>query len=72
MTILKLVSRLRIVGWEVVFLGFFLLAMVLLQLDEAGSSSTVQSFAWIYVIVGATLILVGFEGVSLVRKMPQE
>jgi len=54
-----------------VFLGAFLLAMVFLQLDESGSSSSVGSFAWVYGIIGVTLILVGLEGVSLVRRMPE-
>jgi hypothetical protein len=69
---LKLASRLRIVAWEVVFIGAFLLAIVLLQLEEAGPSSTGGSFAWVYGIIGVTLILVGLEGVSLVRHMPKE
>ena len=53
------------------FLGAFLLAMVFLQLNESGSSSSVASFAWVYGIVGVTLVLVGLEGVSLVRRMPE-
>jgi hypothetical protein len=65
----KLATRLRIVAWEVVFLGAFLLAMVFLQLQEAGSSTSVGDFAWVYGIVGVTLLLVGLEGVSLVRRM---
>jgi len=69
---LKLATRLKIVAWEAVFLGAFLLAMVFLQLSEAGSDSSVGSFAWVYGIVGVTLILVGLEGVSLVRRLPSE
>ena len=69
---LKLVARLKIVAWEAVFLGAFLLAIVLLQLQEAGSDSSVGSFAWVYGIIGVTLILVGLEGVSLVGKLPNE
>jgi hypothetical protein len=69
---LKLATRLKIVAWEAVFLGAFLLAMVFLQLSEAGSASAVVSFAWVYGIIGVTLILVGLEGVSLVRRLPSE
>ena len=69
---MKLATRLKIVAWEAVFLGAFLLAMVFLQLSEAGSDSSVGSFAWVYGIVGVTLILVGLEGVSLVRRLPSE
>jgi len=46
--------------------------MVFLQLSEAGSDSSVGSFAWVYGIIGITLILVGLEGVSLVRRLPSE
>jgi hypothetical protein len=44
----------------------------LLQLGEAGSAPSVGSFAWVYGIVGVTLIMVGLEGVSLVRKLPKD
>jgi len=56
----------------VVFLGAFLLAIVFLQLSEAGSSSSLDSFSWVYGIVGVTLILVGLEGASLLRRLPIE
>lgn len=69
---MKLGTRFKIVGWEVVFLGAFLLGIVLLQLDGAGSASSVESFAWVYGIIGVTLILVGLETVSLVRRLRAE
>ena len=68
---LNLANRLKIVAWETVSLGGFLLAIVLLQLNEAGSDSSVGGFAWVYGIVGFTLILVGLEGASLVRRLPK-
>ena len=69
---MKLAIRLKIVAWEAVFLGAFLLAVVALQLGEAGSDSTVGSFAWVYGIVGVTLVLVWLEGASLIAKLPKE
>jgi hypothetical protein len=54
-----------------VFLGAFLLAIVVLQLQES-SASIVGSFAWVYGIIGATAMLVGLETVSLVRQLPAE
>ena len=68
--ILKPTTRLKIVAWEAVFLGAFLLAIVSLQLYEASSASSVVSFGWVYGVIGVTLVLVGLEGVSLVRKLP--
>jgi hypothetical protein len=53
-----------------VFLGAFLLAMVILQLEEPNVS--VGSFAWVYGIIGFTAILVGLETVSLVRQLSAE
>jgi hypothetical protein len=55
----------------VVFLGAFLLAMVVIQLEES-SASIVGSFAWVYAIIGITLILVGLETITLVRRLPAE
>jgi hypothetical protein len=63
---------LRIVVWEAVFLGAFLIAIALLQVEEAGSIPSVENFVWVYLIIGVTLILVGLEGVSLVRHLPQD
>jgi len=68
---LKLSTRFKIVGWEFVFLGAFLLAMVALQLEES-TASIVGDFAWVYGIVAVTGMLVGLETVSLVRQLPAE
>jgi hypothetical membrane protein len=67
---LRLSTRFKIVGWEFVFLGAFLLAIVGLQLEEP--DTLVGSFAWVYGIIGVTGILVGLETVSLVRQLPTE
>ena len=67
---LRLASRIKIVGWEFVFLGALLVALVALQLGESGGSPTVESFAWVYGIVGVTSLLVGLETVSLARQVP--
>ena len=52
-------------------MGAFLLAIVALQLEES-SASVVESFAWVYGIIGVTSILVGLETVSLVGRHPNE
>jgi hypothetical protein len=67
---LRLSTRFRIVGWEVVFLGALLLAIIGLQLEEP--NTPVGSFAWVYGIIGVTGILVGLETISLVRQLPKE
>ena len=63
-------TRFKIVGTEVVGLGAFLLLIVLLQLLESRFSYAIESFGWVYVIIGATLILVGLETLSLVKNVP--
>ncbi len=67
----SLTTRLRIVGWEVVGIAAFLLVLVLLQLSEAPGVGIVGSFAWVYAIVGVTLLLVGLETVALTRQIPK-
>ena len=67
----SLTARFRIVGWEVVGIAAFLLVLVLLQLNEAPGVGVVGSFAWVYAIVGITLILVGLETVALTRHIPK-
>jgi len=51
-------------------LGAFLLAMVVLQLEEP--STPAGSFDWVYGIIAVTAVLVGLEIVSLVRQLPEE
>ena len=68
---MRLSTRLRIVAWETVFIGAFLLAVVALQLSES-SESVVGSFAWVYGIIGVTAVLVGLEAVALTRHLPGE
>jgi hypothetical protein len=69
---LKLGSRYRIIGVEVLGLGAFLLLIMLLQLVESGWNSSVEEFAWVYAIIGITLVLVGLETLSLNRQLPAQ
>ena len=64
----KLATRYKIVGIEVVGLGAFVLLLLFLEYSEAGTSQVVQSFSWVWGIVGVTLILVGLEQLSLGRQ----
>lgn len=66
----NLETRFKIVGIEVVFLGAFNLGLVALELSQANGNSLVSSFAWVFIVVGITLILVGLELLSLVRQLP--
>jgi len=67
---MKIPTRFKIVGTEVVGLGAFLLLILVLQLRENHFASSIESFGWVYAIIGVTLILVGLETVSLVRSLP--
>ena len=62
-------TNLRIIGIEVVGLGAFILLLVYLELKETNSNATVVSFAWVFVIVALTLILVGLETFSVVKRL---
>ena len=66
---MNLATRYRIVGTEIVGLGAFLLLIMFLQLMESNWSSSVERFAWVYAIIGATGILVGLEILSLNRYL---
>ena len=66
---MKLVTRFRIVGVEVVGLGAFLLLLLALELGETSSNPTVVGFGWVFALIGITLVLVGLETLSLTRKM---
>jgi hypothetical protein len=65
----ELSTRLRIVGVEVVGLGAFVLLLAYFELREAGSSGVVESFTWVWAIVGITLALVGLEILALARQI---
>jgi hypothetical protein len=68
---LKVATRFKIVGVEVVGLGAFLLLILLLELRSVHSTSgIIQGFGWDYGIVGTTLILVGLEILSLIKNLP--
>jgi hypothetical protein len=64
----KLATRYTIIGVEVVGLGAFILLLLFLEAREAGNNQTVQSFSWVWGIVGISLILVGLELLSLIRR----
>jgi hypothetical protein len=67
---MKVSTRFRIVGTEVVGLGAFLVIVLALELRSAHASVIVQSFGWDYGIIGVTLILVGLEILSLIKNLP--
>ena len=67
---LKVATRSKIVGTEVVGLGAFLLIILTLELRSAHAVGIIQSFGWDYGIVGITLILVGLEILSLIKNLP--
>ena len=62
-------TNLRIIGVEVVGLGAFILFLLYLELTETNNNSTVMSFAWVFGIVAISLILVGLETLSVVRRL---
>jgi len=66
---LKVNTRFKIVGTEVVGLGAFLLVVLVLQLRSANANGIIQ-FGWDYGIAGITLILVGLEILSLIKYLP--
>ena len=66
---MKLVTRLNIIGVEVIGLAAFLLALVMVELHETHWEQIVQNFSWVYAIIGVALILVGFETLSLARQL---
>jgi hypothetical protein len=67
---MKTSTRFKIVGIEVVGLGGFLLTVLALELRSAHANLLVQSFGWDFGIIGGTLILVGLEILSLIKKLP--
>ena len=67
---MKIQTRFKIVGTEVVGLGAFLLFVLALELRSPYAGGMVQAFGWDYGIVGATLILVGLEMLSLIKNLP--
>jgi len=69
-SIVKTTTRFKIVGAEVVGMGSFLLLILVLQLKESHFNFLIENFGWDYGIVGITLILVGFEILSLVKILP--
>jgi hypothetical protein len=66
---MKTSTRFKIVGAEVVGIGSFLLLILALQLSESHSSLIIENFGWDYGIIGITLILVGFEILSLIKSL---
>jgi protein-S-isoprenylcysteine O-methyltransferase Ste14 len=66
----KISTRHKIIGVELVGLGVFLLLLVVLELFQTVWNQTVQSFAWVFAIIGAAIILVGFEVLSRAGRFP--
>jgi hypothetical protein len=67
---LKIATRFKIVGTEVVGLGAFLLIVLGLELRAGRSDVLLHTFGWDYMIIGITLILVGLEILSLIKYLP--
>ena len=67
----KTKTRFKIVGVEVVGLGAYNLLVLLLQTWESHALS-INGFGWAYAIVGGTLVMVGPELLSLIKKLPAE
>jgi len=65
-------TNLRIIGVEVAGLGAFILLLVYLELGETNNDPTVVSFSWVFAIVAITLVLVGLETLSVVRRLKLE
>ena len=66
---MELSTRYKIVGIEVVGFGVFVLFLLFLEYNEAGTNQVVRNFSWVWGIVGITLILIGLEILSLNSKM---
>ena len=62
-------TNLRIIGIEIAGLGAFVLFLLYLELAETNNDATVVNFAWVLGIVAITLILVGLETLSVVRRL---
>ena len=67
---MNVTTRHKIIGVEVIGLGVFLMALILLELLEVKGNQVVQNFAWACGIVGITLVLVGLEILSLAKQLP--
>jgi len=62
-------TNLSVIGIEVVGLGAFVLILAYLEVSETKGNPTVVGFAWVFGIVAISLILVGLETLSVVRKV---
>lgn len=67
---ISLATRFKIVGVEVVGFGAFLLLELVLSLRQSQNPSLFQSFSYDYALIGAVLIAVGFEILSLIKQLP--
>ena len=68
---MELLTRLKIVAFETVRLGAFVVLLGFLQDWEAAADPVAVSFSWVFWLVGVVIIVVGMEGVSLLRRHPQ-
>jgi hypothetical protein len=66
----KVATRFRIVGVEVIGLGAYLLVMIYLGVLRGEAGTGFQSLGWEYGIAGVTLILVGLEILHLIKRLP--
>ena len=67
---ISLATRFKIVGVEVIGFGAFLLLELLLRLRQTQNPGLFQSFSYDYALIGAVLIAIGFELLSLVKQLP--
>jgi hypothetical protein len=68
----KIASRFKIIGTEVIFFGIFVLTLVALELRDANGDSVILNFAWVFIVIGITLILIGLELLSLIKQLPHQ
>lgn len=66
---MEITRQYRIIGAEVVGMGAFLVLLLLLELRESDWNQTVVNFAWVYAILGITLVLVGLEILWLAKRL---
>ena len=62
-------TNLRIISIEIVGFGVFVRFLLYLELGETNSNAIVVDFSWVFGIVAITLILVGLETLSIVRRL---
>jgi hypothetical protein len=68
----KLTTRFKIVAYETIGLGAFLVLLALLENSESDGNVVATNFSWVFGFIGVVLILVGLESGSLVKRLPKD